>query len=285
MNVADDHTVIYINSMAEYHRVVRHVVNNGRRRSPRGMLTLDAGSTTIVLKNITQAMPIGLGRKLNPAIGAVEAIQLVAGRADPELVLKIAPRFKQYLNGGRFHGSYGARIGKQMLAATRRLTNDPDTRQAIVTLWEPSIDTFDGMKDYPCTIGFNFAVGEHGTLEMNVIMRSNDVWRGFAYDVFQFTQLQHTLARVLGRWPGTYRHTTWSMHMYESDIPLAANLTTNLTLYRDTWQPVGFGLPKVNSFNQAMVRASMIMRNEEPDDMTESEMWYRDKLHPAADLG
>jgi hypothetical protein len=141
------------------------------------------------------------------------------------------------------------------------------------------------MKDYPCTIGFNFTISEHGTLEMNVLMRSNDVWRGFAYDVFQFTQLQRTLARVLGVYPGMYRHTAWSMHMYESDLPRVTNLTTNPTIYRDTWQPFGFGLPKVKSFNQVMHRASMIMRNEEPDDMTESEKWYRDKLHPAADLG
>ena len=48
-------------------------------------------------------------------------------------------------------------------------------------------------------------------------MRSNDVWWGLPYDVFQFTQLQLTLARLLDVAPGEYTHMVGSLHAYERD--------------------------------------------------------------------
>lgn len=277
--------IFEIDTMAEYHRIVQLVMDNGEKRSPRGLVTRDVGHTTIVLNNIANALPIGLGRKLNPAIGAVEAIQLIAGRPDPELVVKVAPQFKQYLDGGTFHGSYGKRIKRQMQTVTRRLKNDPNTRQAVVTLWDPEIDAFDGMRDYPCTIALGFSISMDGLLEMNVLMRSNDVWRGLAYDVFQFTQLQWTLARILGVVAGTYRHTTWSLHLYETDLKAAEGVMNQpRDVYDSTWQPSGIGEPG-STMMHAMNRASAIMRGNEPHDITDSERWYLEQLHPKADLG
>jgi thymidylate synthase len=280
--------VIHLTSMVEYPRVARFVRDNGRRRSPRGIATYDVGHTTIILESIENAMPMGMGRGLDPAIGAVEAIQLIAGRSDEKLVLKIAPQFSQYVDGGRFHGAYGRRIGSQMMMVERRLRADHATRQAVVTLWDPRVDTFDGMKDYPCTVALGFSVNtdqRSKRLDMDVLMRSNDVWRGLTYDVFQFTQLQATLARSLGVPTGQYRHTTWSLHLYETDERDVDRLRLT-TRYDESSQPDGIGHPEM-SMLQMRRRATLIMDGTEPDDCTFDERWYLDRLHgrQSSDVG
>ena len=52
---------------------------------------------------------------------------------------------------------------------------------------------------------------------MTTYMRSNDLWMGFPYDVFQFTCLQTLLAMELDVELGTYTHVAGSLHLYERD--------------------------------------------------------------------
>ena len=54
-------------------------------------------------------------------------------------------------------------------------------------------------------------------------MRSNDLWSGFPYDIFQFTCIQILLAMKLGVELGTYTHIADSLHMYERDFVKARN--------------------------------------------------------------
>ena len=49
-------------------------------------------------------------------------------------------------------------------------------------------------------------------------MRSNDICKGFPYDVFQFTMLQLKMAKELGIEVGNYRHICGSLHCYEPDF-------------------------------------------------------------------
>lgn len=284
-------TEIVLHNMSEYPVVVRRVLNSGERRIPRGLPTLDMGFTSIVLLDPRRGLPLGMGRNLNPAIGAVEAAQLIAGVSTPDLVLKVAPQFERYTERDHdgfpthFWGAYGERIKLQAYNVINKLTDDPNTRQAIVTLWDPWMDNVTGKNDYPCTIALHFYIRD-GLLDTNVIMRSNDVWLGLPYDVFQFTQLQATMARVLGTEPGTYRHTALSLHLYERDIASAQALWDNYQndtarlrkIYDESWQPDGFGRPG-DRFDVAMGRALDIVLNTPVDNETNSERWYRDQLH------
>jgi hypothetical protein len=52
---------------------------------------------------------------------------------------------------------------------------------------------------------------------MTVFNRSNDFFRGFAYDVFAFGGIQAYLSERLGVTPGRYLHLTDSLHVYERD--------------------------------------------------------------------
>lgn len=285
-------TDIVLRNMSEYPQVLRRIFQQGERRSPRGLATFDLGFTSIVLLNPQAGgMPLAIGRKLNPAIGAVEAIQLIAGVSDPQLVLRLAPQFERYSDtaedgtGDRmFWGAYGARIRLQAVQAVRKLRLDVNSRQAVITLWDPWMDNIEDKHDYPCTIALQFHMNR-GLLDMNTIMRSNDAWLGLPYDVFQFTQLQATMARALNTTPGLYRHTALSLHLYERDCPAASDLIDAYTpqdarmKFTTAWQPQGIGRSG-NSMHGVIARARRLIDNAELTNETESEKWYRDLLHP-----
>jgi thymidylate synthase len=110
----------------------------------------------------------------------------------------------------------------QLDRVRRLLLRDPDTRQAVVQLYDPGQDWL-GHRDVPCTVGYRFFL-RSGRLHMHTTMRSQDLWLGFPYDVFTATILQELLAGWLGAEPGEYHHHVDSLHLYESDQPRAAQL-------------------------------------------------------------
>lgn len=261
-----------------YRHIVNQVVQRGVRRAPRDKLTYDLGPTTIVYDVPYDAMPLGIGRKLNPAIGAGEALQLIAGSAHHQLMPRISKNFSAFLEeNDKFWGSYGERIGSQAGAVVHKLQQDRDTRQAVITLWKPSLDNTPGKRDYPCTVALNYAIVKD-RLEARTVMRSNDAWWGLPYDVFQFTQLQLTIARALGVMPGRYTHTTWSLHIYDEHVHFIDDLTESGDL---PYQPTGIGFDGM-SWLEILVRAHNLLHNPNYGwlSRTESEMWYVQTLTP-----
>lgn len=275
-----------IETMREYASVVNLVRARGVRRSPRGQLTYDAGPVTVTLTHPEHSWAGGTGRGVLPRIAAAEAVQLVGGFADPGLTRWSSPNFARYAEDeGHFHGAYGERVADQVEHVTRKLEDDPETRQAVVTLWDPLLDNQPGKRDYPCTVALHFS-RRPGLLDMHVLMRSNDVWLGFPYDVFQFTQLQHTVARTLGLRAGVYEHTAWSLHLYEEHVALAEHRLVPGPDVVPVWCPTGLG--ETTSLGTTSARlnrrlARSLVYGFGPRDsfhrpLTESEVWYRDNL-------
>jgi thymidylate synthase len=261
---------------AAYPRVIHHVLETGRTRTVRGLETVDAGFTTILLRKPYEALPLGVGRSLSKAIAAVEALQLIGGFSAPSLVVKIAPNFERYLNGDGFHGAYGSRIKHQAAAVVTRLRQDEQSRQAVITLWDPYLDNLPDMNDYPCTVALQFQV-ENGCLCMNVVMRSNDAWLGLPYDMFQFAQLQMSLARSLDLADGWYRHTALSLHLYVTDAQKANDVLAFQRTRDGQFQPMGVGKNK-EDFPTIMKTARRLSSGGNVDEITLSEEWYRDVL-------
>lgn len=199
-------------------------MTDGHVRSPRGIKTRDLGFTVIELETPYLAFPYGVRPGLSEKIAVAEAVQLIGGFSNVDLMTKASPNFRRFLEpDGHFHGAYGSRVRQQVAQACTKIRRDQATRQAVLTLWDPTLDNIPDMKDYPCTVMLQFEV-EGDLLCMNVVMRSNDVWLGLPYDLFQFTQLQCTVARSLDIQPGRYRHTVLSLHLYEEDVTATYNL-------------------------------------------------------------
>lgn len=195
-----------------YLQVVDHVMRNGQQRSPRGIPTLDVPNVLIRLKNPARAVPVGIGRNPNLRIGAAEVAQFIAGVSHPEMLAQISTNFRQFIEYDRMYGAYGPRVYAQFPSVIQLFNNDPDTRQAGVVITRPD-DIMLDTKDVPCTLDVRFALN-HGKLDCNVVMRSNDVIWGLTYDAWVFTAAQHALAYALGVEVGEYLHYALSLHIY-----------------------------------------------------------------------
>lgn len=202
-----------------YIDLIDFVENEGELVSPRGMQTKEVRNATIILTDPTQAIPMGVGRKLNMKIGAVETTQLIAGvSSGMQLNLVSNNGFENYMNDGRLLGAYGPRLHNQLENVIRMISRDQDTRQAAALVWrgDETDLALSGNKDVPCTVALSWNV-RNGKLNASTVMRSNDVWLGVAYDFWMFTRLQLTLAWALGLEVGDYRHHAVSLHIYERD--------------------------------------------------------------------
>lgn len=166
-------------------------------------------------------------RVLNPAFAAAEAAWILSGSDDP-WIYEYNQRLSEYADDGRLMGAYGPRLRRwhgmtDQLARVREvLAGDPDSRRAVVQLFDPGTD-FNGYKDVPCTLGYRFYLRD-GRLHMHTTMRSQDLWLGFCYDIFAATMLQELLAGWLGADLGEYWHHVDSLHLYAGDLSAARRL-------------------------------------------------------------
>ena len=99
------------------------------------------------------------------------------------------------------------------------LMNNPNSRRAVIHIKEPSNKE---SKDVNCTVCLQFFIRDK-KLYMTTYMRSNDLWMGFPYDVFQFCNMQVLMSMELGYSLGTYTHIAGSLHLYERDVKDAEN--------------------------------------------------------------
>ncbi len=201
---------------AGYGELGRAVMEYGQQTSPRGEKTVEVLGASFTCQNPADSLPVGTGRGVVKALAATETLQLIGGFHDPETLVRAAPHFQNYLDPatGRQRSPYGPRLVDQIPEAIEQLKQDPDSRRAQVTIWHPDLDSEQGLHDYPCTTSLQWFI-RNDDLHMQVHMRSNDFWLGVPYDVFMFTQLQLTIADVLGIGVGAYRHSAASLHIYE----------------------------------------------------------------------
>lgn len=93
------------------------------------------------------------------------------------------------------------------------LKQNPNSRRAVIHIKEPSHYV---SRDVNCTVCLQFFIRDN-KLYLTTYMRSNDIWMGFPYDVFQFTNMQILMSMELGVGIGTYTHIAGSLHLYERD--------------------------------------------------------------------
>lgn len=195
-----------------YVELVQYVLKHGKIVKPRGIKTIEVMSANIHINNPAKAIPVGIGRRLNTAIGAAEALQFLGGVSDADQMMRISPTFKQFVVNGRFPGAYGPRVAAQFQRLVALFDKDKDSRQGEIVIWRPW-DLKGNSPDVPCTVGLNFLV-RNDKLHMFVNMRSNDVIWGLSYDGWVFANMQHALAAALELEVGPYVHFVGSFHIY-----------------------------------------------------------------------
>jgi len=120
----------------------------------------------------------------------------------------------------KFEYSYGQRIRTQyaLPIAIEVLKVNPDTRRAVLNIYK-SIDMMKASegKEVPCATQAYLGIVD-GSLDMTLMMRSNDVVGAFPADAYGFRRLQEYIAGRVGVGVGAYRHYIESAHIiHEND--------------------------------------------------------------------
>jgi thymidylate synthase (methanogen type) len=198
--------------------------NTKRRIAPRGMETIEYdGPVITTYVNPEQRVCTIPERDANPFFHLMEALWILAGRQDVEWLAQFNQQMRKYSDDGKvFHAAYGHRLRKhfgvdQINETIRLLKADPDTRRAVMAIWDPDHDLFFASKDIPCNDLIAFKIRD-GFLHMTVMCRSNDmVWGAYGANAVQFSMLQEYIASCVGVKMGRYVQISDSFHVYVNE--------------------------------------------------------------------
>lgn len=182
---------------------------------PRGIACREHRNVTLHLDRALNNLFVHPARKLPYKFFVAEWLWIWFGLSDVKTIARYNPNIARYSDDDvTFFGAYGPRFMQQWPYVLKTLSEDRDSRQAIVEIWrQPSGPT----KDVPCTLSFQGFIRDN-ELHVTVNMRSSDAWLGLPVDIWNFTMLQNVLAAQLGVATGDFTIHLGSSHLYEHDL-------------------------------------------------------------------
>lgn len=183
-------------------------------------------------------------RDINVFFLLAEALWIWAGRKDVKFLNIFNSNMSNYSDNGEvFHAPYGFRLRHHGVSSTDRqpnndnealhylqgedqiekaieiLTNDPETRRCVLSIWNPDLDLSTKSKDLPCNDLVMFKIRK-GKLYTTISNRSNDLHWGLPTNIFQFSILSELISGILGIELYKQTHNSQSLHFY-LDNPIA----------------------------------------------------------------
>ncbi len=126
----------------------------------------------------------------------------------------------EFLNeAGFFDYTYSERLYWQIPAVINVLRADPDSRQAVMQIYDYHRDSpfRGGVKRVPCSM-FYQALIRRDQLDFSYSMRSCDFYTHFPYDMALAIRLLEYLATALNVRPGYLKHHIVSLHAFKKDF-------------------------------------------------------------------
>lgn len=96
------------------------------------------------------------------------------------------------------------------------LKKNKNSRRAFITIYDGK-EHSEHNYDTPCTLNIGFNILQN-KLNMNILMRSNDLWYGFCNDQYCFSKLQQMIAEKLKIDIGFYFHFSNNLHIYNDKL-------------------------------------------------------------------
>lgn len=201
-----------------------HLKRSGVEVESRGMRVLEYPKPVCTTyMNPLERVLFSNDRDANPFFHFMEALWILAGRKDVAWLTQFNKRMIEFSDDGEvFHAPYGYRLRHgfgfdQIQHVITVLKTKPDTRQAVLSIWDPVKDLNVKSKDIPCNDTIFLKI-HNGKLDMTVCCRSNDMlWGAYGANVVQFSTLQEYIARMVGVRVGVYRQMSDSFHVYLDD--------------------------------------------------------------------
>lgn len=191
--------------------------------------TKEMNNVQICLEDINQN--IVSVRGISPSYLFGEWLWYFTGRNDMKFISKYGAMWEKLSDDGITNNSaYGYLMQKafgfnQVEKIIDLLSEDPTSRRAVINLNTPNKNVIE-TKDEPCTIALQFLI-RNNKLYCTTMMRSNDIWLGFPYDVAFFTELQKYIADRLEIAYGSYTHFVVSMHLYDRNYEEVKNIVAH----------------------------------------------------------
>lgn len=178
-------------------------------------------NATSVLLDPTKNIMKNKDRNLSMRYAMGEMLWYMSGNNSLKEIQKYTSGWDRMSDDGEtVNSNYGYCIKKkfgfnQWACVRNELKRNSQTRRAVIHIKDAKY--FEAKeKDINCTVCLQFFI-RNDRLYMTTYMRSNDIWMGFPYDVFQFTNMQILMSMELGCDLGTYTHITGSLHLYKRD--------------------------------------------------------------------
>lgn len=231
--------------MEQYHQLLRHILDNGTRKTDRtGVGTISVFGYQMRF-DLSKGFPLVTTKKLHLKSIIYELLWFLNGDTNIKYLkdhgVSIWDEWADE-NGdlGPVYGyqwrSWPGRNGEKIDQITKlvdQLKKKPDSRRHIVTAWNPA--DVDQMALPPCHAMFQFYVAD-GKLSCQLYQRSCDTFLGLPFNIASYALLVHMIAQQCGYEPGDFVWTGGDVHIYSNHID-----QVNLQLTR---QP--YPLPSLN---------------------------------------
>lgn len=217
-NVKKGQCVPFLDIFYYIHKNGRHTVNR------KGQGLYEMRNVTLVLD--PEASTYCLGRYPSQEYLEKELDFYASGSRQLEDAVKMSKFWSECSDDGKtINSNYGFLLFHdenkhgftQFEHAINCLRNNPDSKKAVMTLYSKEHAYISN--DNPCTLIINLYI-QGDALNMQVIMRSNDLWYGLPYDLPFFRVVHYTALAMLKRtYPnlelGYHIHQALNLHFYE----------------------------------------------------------------------
>ena len=216
--------------MQQYLELVRHILDNGSRKSDRtGTGTLSVFGYQMRF-DLAAGFPLLTTKKLHLRSIIYELLWFLAGDTNVTFLnenkVTIWDEWAD-ANGdlGPVYGyqwrSWPAADGRhidQITQVVDQIKRNPDSRRLIVSAW--NVGDLDKMALAPCHALFQFYVAD-GRLSCQLYQRSADVFLGVPFNIASYALLTMMVAQACHLRPGEFVHTSGDAHLYSNHLEQA----------------------------------------------------------------
>jgi thymidylate synthase len=211
------------NSMQTYHALLKHVLENGQKKSDRtGTGTLSVFGYQMRF-NLAEGFPLLTTKKVHTRSIIHELLWFLKGDTNIRYLKENGVSiWDEWADAnGNLGPVYGAqwrswmtRDGRQIDQITNvieQIRKNPDSRRLIVSAW--NVGELDQMKLPPCHAFFQFYVAD-GKLSCQLYQRSADIFLGVPFNIASYALLTMMIAQVCDLKVGDFVHTLGDAHLY-----------------------------------------------------------------------
>jgi thymidylate synthase len=213
--------------MKQYHDLMRHVLENGIKKTDRtGTGTISVFGYQMRF-NLEDGFPLVTTKKLHLRSIIHELLWFLKGDTNIKYLkdngVSIWDEWADE-NGdlGPIYGyqwrSWPTADGRhidQISQVIEQLKKNPDSRRMIVSAW--NVGEIENMKLPPCHAFFQFYVAD-GKLSCQLYQRSADIFLGVPFNIASYALLTMMVAQVCNLKPGEFIHTLGDAHIYLNHI-------------------------------------------------------------------